>query len=655
MKKRKIQKLLAVFLAAATSVTAMPAGETAAGCAGLKSVFAAEKNENTGTGEQKTWLLQKDSEYSEHGYSITDRYVMPGDRVEFKGESSSYSELLYGTWVTYILSKSAFSIDAYNTDKLKSGDISIDNLEMKAFRNDAYFMDSGKEETDLTDVKAVNGAVAFNNNTGKALKIISWSEGPLAAYNVYSSPGASIPSRGHTYRQRGITVYAYEPEYLINYDLQGGNLQNEQLPDRYQLSNEPFTLHIACPVKEGQHFYRWEGNTLWGNGSCLYPDENLKKNGQDHLAMEWDASTCAYRDTSLKATYTSGETVTFHGAGGMINGLDSWIYEVDYKDGRYIEPDLSGLRITKNGYVFNGWYMDEKYTRPYYGINDDRTYDMNGDGVFDSSDKALGAPFSYYSYDMHLYAKWEPVHRHSYVNWKWDKKNHWKTCECSAAGISSPHKYSSWKYDKKQHWKKCACGSVISKKNHQLVTKNTRKATVKQTGYTGDKICSTCGYMAEQGKTVPKIKPALPKKGKICTSGQYQYKITASSKTTRTVTLLKSTSKTLQKANIPSAVTISGYTYKVTAISAKAFCGNTRLKEAVISKNIKTVGSQAFSRCKNLGKITIQTSLLTKIEKNAFSGIKKNAKIYVPKTRYASCKKMLRKSGISSAAKIISR
>lgn len=49
-------------------------------------------------------------------------------------------------------------------------------------------MDAGKEETDLTDVKTVNGAVAFNNNTGKALKIISWSEGPLAAYNVYSSP-----------------------------------------------------------------------------------------------------------------------------------------------------------------------------------------------------------------------------------------------------------------------------------------------------------------------------------------------------------------------------------------------------------------------------------------------------------------------------------
>ena len=40
MKKRKIQKLLAVFLAASTSVTAMPAGGTAAGCAGLKSVFA---------------------------------------------------------------------------------------------------------------------------------------------------------------------------------------------------------------------------------------------------------------------------------------------------------------------------------------------------------------------------------------------------------------------------------------------------------------------------------------------------------------------------------------------------------------------------------------------------------------------------------------
>lgn len=82
--------------------------------------------------------------------------------------------------------------------------------------------------------------------------------------------------------------------------------------------------------------------------------------------------------------------------------------------------------------------MDDKYTRPYYGINDDRTYDMNGDGVFDSSDKALGAPFSYYSYDMHLYAKWEPVHRHSYVNWKWMEKNHWKTCD-AVLPVSVPH------------------------------------------------------------------------------------------------------------------------------------------------------------------------------------------------------------------------
>ena len=67
------------------------------------------------------------------------------------------------------------------------------------------------------------------------------------------------------------------------------------------------------------------------------------------------------------------------------------------------------------------------------------------------------------------------------------------------------------------------------------------------------------------------------------------------------------------------------------------------------------IGMVMFSKALCIGKITIQTSLLTKIDKNAFYGIKKNAKLYVPKARYASYKKLLKKAGITSAAKIISR
>ena len=83
MKKRKIQKLLAVFLAASTSVTAMPAGGTAAGCAGLKSVFAAEKNENTKIGYDPA---------KEHDRSISTRSYIGAKTKKMQSRVKAYEE-----------------------------------------------------------------------------------------------------------------------------------------------------------------------------------------------------------------------------------------------------------------------------------------------------------------------------------------------------------------------------------------------------------------------------------------------------------------------------------------------------------------------------------------------------------------------------------
>lgn len=63
------------------------------------------------------------------------------------------------------------------------------------------------------------------------------------------------------------------------------------------------------------------------------------------------------------------------------------------------------MDISRNGYTFAGWYLDSDYTRPFYGLNDDRTYDMNGDGVYDYKDE--GEPFEGSNWNMDLYAKWE--------------------------------------------------------------------------------------------------------------------------------------------------------------------------------------------------------------------------------------------------------
>lgn len=75
-----------------------------------------------------------------------------------------------------------------------------------------------------------------------------------------------------------------------------------------------------------------------------------------------------------------------------------------------------------------------------------------------------------------------------------------------------------------------------------------------------------------------------------------------------------------QKASvtIPKTVKIKGHDYKIVKIASKAFYKKSKIK-----------------------KITIKATTITSIGKNAIKGINKNAKIYVPKSRYAKYKKML--------------
>lgn len=54
----------------------------------------------------------------------------------------------------------------------------------------------------------------------------------------------------------------------------------------------------------------------------------------------------------------------------------------------------------------------------------------------------------------------------------------------------------------------------------------------------------------------------------------------------------------------------------------------------MIGKNIRKISANAFYGDKKLKKITINAGSLTKIDKNAFKGIKKDAVFYVPKAKY---------------------
>ena len=149
----------------------------------------------------------------------------------------------------------------------------------------------------------------------------------------------------------------------------------------------------------------------------------------------------------------------------------------------------------------------------------------------------------------------------------------------------------------------------------------------------------------------PVTKPATPaKKGTTLTvsSKKIKVKVTSSSKKNPTVTITKFTDKKAKKLTIPATVKVKGVTYKVTAISDKAFKGNKKLTTVTIGSNVTKIGKEAFSGCKNLKKITVTAGKLKTISKNAFKGINKKATITVKGTKKAktALKKQLKKKSI---------
>ena len=68
------------------------------------------------------------------------------------------------------------------------------------------------------------------------------------------------------------------------------------------------------------------------------------------------------------------------------------------------------------------------------------------------------------------------------------------------------HGSTEWSYDGTQHWQDCPCGIVVGKADHTLVDGvGAKEATTTEPGYTGDKACSECGYVAVKGTAIPVI------------------------------------------------------------------------------------------------------------------------------------------------------
>lgn len=151
--------------------------------------------------------------------------------------------------------------------------------------------------------------------------------------------------------------------------------------------------------------------------------------------------------------------------------------------------------------------------------------------------------------------------------------------------------------------------------------------------------------------------PKAPEKGTVASYNKVKYKVTG----TGTVSVSAAESKSVTSVKIPSTVTIDGFSFKVTAISSKAFSGCKKLKSVEISKNVTTIGSSAFENCTSLTKVT-GCSGITSVGTKAFSGcsrlttVKGFTKVTSIGTKaFYNCKKLTAigsKSGTITLAKV---
>ena len=450
----------------------------------------------------------------------------------------------------------------------------------------------------------------FVNHTDKIIRVGSNGQGPLCEYVERDSEGNIIKSI--TYRKEYFYFYFYDKEYSINYDLEGGTLQGKTNPSSYTFSDDMYALKMWAPVKAGYHFSSYgEKNS---NYSVFDDRAYEKENGQTCVIQEyWPGYMGMYgyygADRYYSARYDPGYTAVFKGMGGTVNGQDEWIAEVDkISSTSYTDINFTPQRA---GYTFQGWYLDKNYSQRFYGFQDDRSYDISGG-------ENWVRPFKNgYDYITTLYAKWS------------NGTNPEPTKAPEVTEAPQPTKAPD-------------------------VTETPQPTKAPDVTETPQPTKAPDITEAPQPTKTPEA-TALPAKGQTYKGKTLYYKITASTANTKTVTVMKPVKPKAKSITIPSTVKIGKYSYKVTAINAKAFRNSKYVKQVIIGKNLTRIGKQAFENCKNLKKITISSTKITKIEGKAFRKLPSGAKISVPKFKYKAYQKLLKNAGLPKTVKILKK
>ena len=177
--------------------------------------------------------------------------------------------------------------------------------------------------------------------------------------------------------------------------------------------------------------------------------------------------------------------------------------------------------------------------------------------------------------------------------------------------------------------------------------------------------CKVCGVTRTE--TIPK-KDAVttqqptegstvsqsPKNGDTITDNKSNAKYTVTDTVKKNVTYIAPVTIKAKTITIPATIKINGEIYKVTKIDKNALKGNKKVTKIVVGSNIQSIGDYAFSGCKKLKTIIIQSKKLTTktVSKKAFKGIARKVVVKVPKKKRTAYKKLLKKKGLSSKNRI---
>lgn len=554
--------------------------------------------------------------------------IMPGDTLKVEGKQEIYPPSS-GTPET-VVQRVAMDVTAYwYYPKESAATGPFTNHFVTEYPSDGYKAGIGNEQLNeaLKGLEFVTTKIynrqglhvevisGFVNNTGKILRVAANGEGPacdnMEVLNEFDGEGNLV--RRYNLRSKSMIVRVYEPECDLTYDLDGGSLQGKTNPSTYTVATlDPYSVKIWGPVKEGFHCTRM--GTSDGR-SVLFGDDFIKgiENGQRYFIHEYWPGYFGYaggigQNRDFWFSFNKGFTAVFHGNGGTVNGQDIWISEVDRdKDSTwpYKYTDVNFIPV-RPGYQFEGWYLDEDFNQKFYGFQDDRSYDIAG---HESDNWKIPFWTTRSDYITDLYAKW--------------------------SGGTEPEP------------------STAPTPSTAPLPSETPSPSEAPTPTRAPEQSVTPGNTQTPTPTAVPSAPAFPKKGSQHKVKGLIYKVTASTASKKTVTIMRPVKKTEKKITIPASVKLDSYTYQVTEINTKAFRNNTKLTQVTIGTKITKIGRQAFEGCKNLKKITIRSKAVKKIQVNAFHKVKKGAKIYVPKAKYKAYKKYLKAAKITKDIKVI--